>query len=741
MACPQRPYPYPRSRPNKSYGDVPTKTRDISRRPKLCPSTSTTKTTHCAYCNERMTPRSVSFHVEQHHVLQQFRCCLCQLGFDRFPDIMDHFARHHGRLSGSKLTQLVTQQRLILPQDLRSLRCRLCREVDRWFWAQDRVALKNHLARSHEIHVHVSELPYSCRVCGHEFRETESVLRHPCCALNGQNRYLPQPLIDFEHFDRDRFSQKKSVLDETAAYSFTPETFVQPSERENDPKGSLEMCLYCPDVVSTFQSVSHKSQHEHLDFQCRFCVRSDPFLKEILVHLVRDHGYDETRIMSMSPVSLGQDGFVIFPKDIRSFVDKESRLVLAQSRENLDLSYSCRACGATGFNSSKSLFQNHDCGLVSSGKYVFKINEVPDFGPSLKGDLRCLVCKFCGLFIKADTFRSMVRHLEDVHRKFESSRTDNLEDFVIFSCTQCPSILFKSVLQWDRHFTSDFTACQNGQVNPPSDLESTKSMPAIKLSDEKDLRLLVCTFCDLEIHGKTFSSMADHLRQDHEDQIRGFENNLHLFTKFGCVNCPRGTTVGESVPSWEAHFCSSSFRQCVVSAQREHFQAQELEGTTELPDLRLLQCQVCQFESNGSSFPQIWPHLVQDHGIGESSLGESVRFGCSNCPNFSPPSVQIWERHFSSTYKLCQGSAPISGRSSLIRFWCDTCRETRTDFEAHLKGDTHRRNLSDERIHGDELAVLTCDICPDIRVTTEANLRLHHVLGKSHNKQRFHKTQ
>ena len=68
-------------------------------------------------------------------------------------------------------------------------------QVDRFFLAQDRIELRTHLRRAHDVEVDLGELKYQCRFCEKDFAGTEAFLRHDCCRHNGQEKLLPQPLM------------------------------------------------------------------------------------------------------------------------------------------------------------------------------------------------------------------------------------------------------------------------------------------------------------------------------------------------------------------------------------------------------------------------------------------------------------------------------------------------------------------------------------------------------------------
>ena len=58
-------------------------------------------------------------------------------------------------------------------------------------------------------------------------------------------------------------------------------------------------------------------------------------------------------------------------------------------------------------------------------------------------------------------------------------------------------------------------------------------------------------------------------------------------------------------------------------------------------------------------------HLSDAHGEDcekQETMGaveKAVRFGCANCPGYTPPATIIWVRHFSKGYKNCPGSARV----------------------------------------------------------------------------------
>lgn len=59
----------------------------------------------------------------------------------------------------------------------------------------------------------------------------------------------------------------------------------------------------------------------------------------------------------------------------------------------------------------------------------------------------------------------------------------------------------------------------------------------------------------------------------------------------------------------------------------------------DLPDLRRLTCNLCQFEVVGSRFKAMAEHLVKEHDKKEDNphLEQEVKYGCLNCPMFQPP--------------------------------------------------------------------------------------------------------
>lgn len=112
-----------------------------------------------------------------------------------------------------------------------------------------------------------------------------------------------------------------------------------------------------------------------------------------------------------------------------------------------------------------------------------------------------------------------------------------------------------------------------------------------------------------------------------------------------------------------------------------------------------------------------------------------------------------WDRHFSGSFRNCQGSSSVKRnlKNARVLHWCDICQETREDFDKHVKGVTKKKYIYiiylgrilrfvsfsgenhikiakevSEDIEDDRV-LLSCDLC-SVQVGTEANLRLHNLL-------------
>ena len=163
------------------------------------------RSTPCLYCPEWIRGEHVHLsHRQTEHRRLDFGCGGCGFSTPFLDQLLRHLAMAHSLPAATSesekreaVSALAARGLARLPADLRALRCRLCpverrREVpERQFLAQDRVRLRSHVERSHGgLRIGMGALRYECRVCKEEFPHTEAFLAHPCCELNGQNRYL-----------------------------------------------------------------------------------------------------------------------------------------------------------------------------------------------------------------------------------------------------------------------------------------------------------------------------------------------------------------------------------------------------------------------------------------------------------------------------------------------------------------------------------------------------------------------
>jgi hypothetical protein len=125
-------------------------------------------------------------HRRQCHAGLDFRCGQCPAARPDAAGVAEHarLAHSHGQFNVVKLAEM-RPPAILLPEDLRSLQCRLCGLV---MLAQDRVDMRSHVKHSHGIHVALRAIRYECRLCSQDFCDTVSFLSHPCCKLNRQNK-------------------------------------------------------------------------------------------------------------------------------------------------------------------------------------------------------------------------------------------------------------------------------------------------------------------------------------------------------------------------------------------------------------------------------------------------------------------------------------------------------------------------------------------------------------------------
>ncbi len=578
---------------------------------------------------------------------------MCQeFNAPHFLDLRSHLKGAHGIACDTfaedgtiAAVELTKQKAVVLPKDLRGLRCRLCPQ-ETFLLSQDRAELCSHIRRAHGFRAEVTELKYHCRACQAEFAHTEALLRHGCCEHNGQADYLPQPLCpELALAAVDRESSQPAAK--------------RPRPVESVEKEPKEACPYCDDDVPRSKRASHRAKHPRLDFQCTAsnCSRGFAFLEEIVQHLKEAHGIEEEPADTafVTGGQLASKRLIYLPADLRSLQCPIcSRFLLAQNRQDLKLhverrhqdancprgvtGYACRSCLQPGFGSSDEVF-NHECMNTAPGGPAAETSDrLPDLenieysAPDREGDLRRLVCRLCAIQLNGSAFYKMVSHLEDVHHKFQISRSVCLDDLVLFGCANCPDFEPKSVHNWDRHFGEDNLQCEgSGQGGSATPISAPRAAEPT-------------------------------MREDEEDPSPG--------------------------------------------------------------DLRLLKCSLCQFTSNRKRFTKMFRHFESEHiRDAKNDLVEgAVVFGCSNCPNFRPPTVLHWDRHFGSGFDVCQGSGRVSGAGAKVRYWCDLCAETRQDFDLHVTGETHKRNA--EKASKENTPLLECDACK-ILVSSEANMKLH----------------
>ncbi len=154
----------------------------------------------CLYCPVRLRGEQRHLlHRQEAHALMDFGCRSCAFTTPFAEQLARHLVLAHqvedaAALSGGDgIAALAARGLARLPADLRCLRCRLCASEgrgDRILAAQDRVALRSHVERSHGgLRIGLRALKYECRICSGEFARTEEFLAHPCCEANGQNRF------------------------------------------------------------------------------------------------------------------------------------------------------------------------------------------------------------------------------------------------------------------------------------------------------------------------------------------------------------------------------------------------------------------------------------------------------------------------------------------------------------------------------------------------------------------------
>jgi len=172
-------------------------------------------------------------------------------------------------------------------------------------------------------------------------------------------------------------------------------------------------------------------------------------------------------------------------------------------------------------------------------------------------------------------------------------------------------------------------------------------------------------------------------------------------------------------------------------------------------DLRWLACTLCDFRSERTPVIELVKHLKSVHHRKTSEIDEErlIVYGCSECSNFRPQSVQTWAAHFGRDFTECRGGAILLTKNGIqlaadygqdfvecrlsaillakngiqlceSENWCDTCCETYTNIKGHFASAIHSRNI--------DQAVCTtyskCEEC-EISFTSPANRKLHSYLA------------
>jgi hypothetical protein len=479
--------------------------------------------------------------------------------------------------------QLVEQSFIAFPRDLRGLRCRLCivdSGVPKFILGQDRCELRSHLRSSHGVKTDITELTYFCRACDEEFSHTEEMLRHPCCAFNGQASILPQSLVP--HLGAP-FSGASSPFQSLGPPPRPTGNPAGASTQSNaTAKVSTEDCVYCNVAVPIDSRASHRRHHERLDFQCSGCAKSFFHLSDVVKHLKEKHEFISDDEESVTGAFLEEKQLAMMPTDLRLLqCPLCSMQLLGQDRqalkehvrrkhnmENFDKShatFSCRACSATGFANSEEVLAH---GCVGDGAGVgprasSELSNIEFSLPEVEGDLRRMVCRICAFQANGQAFHKMIKHMEEKHRKYQNSRNVCLDSYVLFGCVNCPAFQPEGVFSWDKHFGENNLECkleagESSEADKEDDscVEAANSIDNSESVAEGDLRRMTCNLCEFQANGYGFGKMIQHLEQQHSKSQSNKNVLIHEFVRFGCAYCSE--FLHHDVFKWDSHFGGSS---------------------------------------------------------------------------------------------------------------------------------------------------------------------------------------
>lgn len=149
------------------------------------PSVSHPEMYFCPYCEARVAHSHRASHNGRHPRLD-FQCSSCARSFPFLEKMINHLERQHVEdvrkfcpcvpVCGRHLAE---NKLLVIPTDLRMLRCPVCPRV---ILAQDRIALGSHLKSSHGYqHFDKDVVKYACRACHiQNFASSLEVFAHDC---------------------------------------------------------------------------------------------------------------------------------------------------------------------------------------------------------------------------------------------------------------------------------------------------------------------------------------------------------------------------------------------------------------------------------------------------------------------------------------------------------------------------------------------------------------------------------
>eukprot|EP00092_Neocalanus_flemingeri_P085176 GFUD01107133.1.p1 GENE.GFUD01107133.1~~GFUD01107133.1.p1 ORF type:complete len:1924 (+),score=566.33 GFUD01107133.1:661-5772(+) len=136
------------------------------------------ETTQCLHCSKRLDPSVIILHVDAFHPDAGFQCKKCPTKFRSGDNLLEH-ASQHLRRRIICVDELLDLKMYTIPEDLRRMKCRSCREGV--FLGQDSTEVINHVLGFHpevKLRDMNSAVEFSCQLCLQFFGDEKELTDH-----------------------------------------------------------------------------------------------------------------------------------------------------------------------------------------------------------------------------------------------------------------------------------------------------------------------------------------------------------------------------------------------------------------------------------------------------------------------------------------------------------------------------------------------------------------------------------